>query len=45
LVFTANDCLDVGACLDSPVALDYRKRAPFPFNGSIARMHVAYRRR
>jgi arylsulfatase len=42
LLFTANDCLDVGTCLGSPVSLDYRRRAPFPFNGTIHRMHVAY---
>jgi arylsulfatase A-like enzyme len=42
LIFTANDCLDVGTCLGSPVSLDYRDRAPFPFNGTIHRMHVAY---
>jgi arylsulfatase A-like enzyme len=42
LLFTANDCLDVGTCLGSPVSLDYHKRAPFPFNGTINRMHVAY---
>jgi arylsulfatase len=42
LLFTANDCLDVGTCLGSPISLDYRERAPFPFNGAITRMHVAY---
>ena len=42
LLFTANDCLDVGTCLGSPVSLAYHKRAPFPFNGTIHRMHVAY---
>jgi hypothetical protein len=42
LVFTANDCLDIGTCLGSPVSLDYRERAPFPFNGTIKQMHVAY---
>jgi arylsulfatase len=42
LLFTANDCLDVGTCLGSPVSLDYRERAPFSFNGTIARMHVRY---
>jgi hypothetical protein len=41
-LLTANDCLDVGTCLGSPVSLDYHKRAPFPFNGTINRMHVAY---
>jgi arylsulfatase A-like enzyme len=42
LLFTANDCLDIGTCLGSPVSLDYRKRAPFPFEGQIHRVHVAY---
>jgi arylsulfatase len=42
LLFTANDCLDVGTCLGSPISLDYHSRAPFPFNGTIHRMHVAY---
>jgi arylsulfatase A-like enzyme len=44
LIFTANDCLDIGTCLGSPVSLDYRQRAPFPFNGMIKRTHVAYHR-
>ncbi len=42
LLFTANDCLDIGTCLGSPVALDYRERAPFPFEGRIHRVHVQY---
>jgi arylsulfatase A-like enzyme len=42
LLFTANDCLDIGTCLGSPVSLDYRERAPFPFEGHITRVHVAY---
>ncbi|OBG85649.1 arylsulfatase [Mycobacterium sp. E136] len=42
LLFTANDCLDIGTCLGSPVSLDYRERAPFPFEGVIDRVHVAY---
>lgn len=42
LLFTANDCLDIGTCLGSPVSLDYRERAPFPFEGRIDRVHVAY---
>ena len=43
LLFTANDCLDIGTCLGSPVSLDYRDRAPFPFEGRIHRVHVGYR--
>ncbi len=42
LLFTANDCLDIGTCLGSPVSLDYRERAPFAFEGHISRVHVAY---
>ena len=42
LLFTANDCLDIGTCLGSPVSLDYRERAPFPFEGHIRGVHVAY---
>ena len=42
LVFTANDCLDVGIALGSPVSLDYFDRAPFKFNGIIDEMHVRY---
>lgn len=42
LLFTANDCLDIGTCLGSPVSMDYRERAPFPFEGHIHRVHVAY---
>ncbi|MDZ5662281.1 arylsulfatase [Nocardioides sp. S-58] len=42
LLFTANDCLDIGTCLGSPVALDYYDRAPFPFNGHIEKVNVRY---
>jgi arylsulfatase len=42
LLFTANDCFDIGACLGSPVSLDYYDKAPFAFNGRIDRVHVAY---
>ena len=42
LIFTANDCLDIGVCLGSPVALDYYEKAPFPFTGQINRVHMAY---
>jgi arylsulfatase len=42
LLFTANDCLDIGTCLGSPVSLDYYDRAPFPFNGSIDTVNVRY---
>ena len=42
LLFTANDCLDIGTCLGGPVSLDYYDRAPFPFTGMIERVHVRY---
>ncbi|HZV86859.1 MAG TPA: arylsulfatase [Candidatus Binatus sp.] len=42
LLFTANDCLDIGIALGSPVSLDYRDRAPFKFNGTIEQVQVKY---
>ena len=42
LLFTANDCLDIGTCLGSPVSLDYYDRAPFPFEGTIDTVKVNY---
>jgi arylsulfatase len=42
LLFTANDCLDIGTCLGSPVSLDYYDRAPFPFTGTIHSVNVRY---
>jgi len=42
LLFTANDCLDIGVCRGGPVSLDYYDRAPFPFNGTIDTVHVRY---
>jgi len=42
LGFTANDCLDFGQALGSPVSLDYREKAPFKFNGKIEQVHVKY---
>lgn len=42
LLFTANDCLDVGRCLGGRVSLDYYDRAPFPFNGTIHHLNVRY---
>ena len=42
LLFTANDCLDIGIALGSPVSLDYREKAPFRFNGAIAQVNVKY---
>lgn len=42
LGFTANDCLDIGIALGSPVSLDYYDKAPFRFNGTIEQVHVQY---
>ena len=42
LIFTANDCLDIGTDLGSPVSLDYFDRAPFAFNGKIDEVKVKY---
>ena len=42
LLFTANDCLDIGIALGSPVSLDYRKKMPFKFNGTINKVNVKY---
>jgi hypothetical protein len=42
LLFTANDCLDIGTDLGSPVALDYFDKAPFSFTGKIAEVRVKY---
>ncbi|MGN0063483.1 MAG: sulfatase-like hydrolase/transferase, partial [Nocardioides sp.] len=40
--FSANDGLDIGRALGSPVSLAYRDRAPFPFEGELRRVHMAY---
>jgi hypothetical protein len=42
LLFTANDCLDIGIALGSPVWLDYCDKGPFKFNGTIEQVHVKY---
>ncbi|MFV0521441.1 MAG: arylsulfatase [Mangrovibacterium sp.] len=42
LGFTANDCLDLGSDLGSPVSPDYYDDAPFRFNGEIDNTHVEY---
>jgi hypothetical protein len=39
---TANDCLDIGQALGSPVSLDYRDQAPFKIDGTIEQVHVRY---
>ena len=43
LLFTANDCLDIGTDLGSPVSLDYFDKAPFKFNGTIEKVRVEYK--
>jgi hypothetical protein len=42
LLFSANECLDIGTCLGSPVSMLYYHKAPFSFDGTINRMHVGY---
>ena len=42
LLFSANDCLDIGTCLGGPVSRDYADRAPFPFTGTIDSVQVSY---
>jgi arylsulfatase len=42
LAFTANDCLDIGSDLGSPVSEDYFDQAPFAFNGKIITTKITY---
>jgi arylsulfatase A-like enzyme len=42
LLFSANDCLDIGTCLGGPVSPDYFDRAPFPFTGTIVNLNARY---
>lgn len=42
LGFTANDCLDIGSDLGSPVSEEYFDQAPFAFNGNIITTKIAY---
>jgi arylsulfatase A-like enzyme len=42
LAFTANDCLDFGSDLGSPVSLDYFDQAPFKFNGTLGKSTIKY---
>ena len=42
LLFTANDCLDIGTDLGSPVSTAYFDKAPFKFTGSINNVNVRY---
>jgi arylsulfatase len=40
--FTANDCLDLGSDLGSPVSLEYFDTAPFAFNGKLDKTTIRY---
>lgn len=42
LAFTANECLDTGSDLGSPVSLHYYDKAPFKFNGTINSVDIKY---
>lgn len=42
LIFTANDCLDFGIDLGSPVGIEYYDQAPFKFTGRIEGARVEY---
>lgn len=42
LAFTANDCLDFGSDLGSPVSPDYFDEAPFRFNGTLGTSTIHY---
>ena len=40
--FTGSESFDIGIDLGSPVALDYHDRTPFPFDGTIEKVHIKY---
>jgi arylsulfatase len=42
LLFSANDCLDIGRAYGGAVSRAYADRMPFPFDGTIESVHVAY---
>ena len=42
LLFSANDCLDIGRAYGGPVSRQYADRMPFAFDGRIDRVHIAY---
>lgn len=42
IAFTANDCLDFGSDLGSPVSLDYYDATPFRLNGKLGTSTVRY---
>ncbi|GAA1767514.1 arylsulfatase [Agromyces humatus] len=42
LLFSANDCLDIGRAYGGAVSREYADRMPFAFNGEIDDVHIAY---
>jgi hypothetical protein len=42
MAFTANDCLDFGSDLGSPVSLEYFDQSPFKFNGVLGKSTIKY---
>lgn len=42
LLFSANDCLDIGRAYGGAVSRAYADRMPFAFEGRIDRVHIAY---
>ncbi|MCD5348323.1 arylsulfatase [Agromyces sp. H3Y2-19a] len=42
LLFSANDCLDIGRAYGGPVSRAYFDKMPFAFDGTIDSVHVAY---
>ena len=42
LLFTANDCLDIGFDWGSPVSTEYFDKAPFAFEGTLGTTTIAY---
>ena len=42
LLFSANDCLDIGRAYGGPVSRAYFDKMPFAFEGDIDTVHIAY---
>ncbi len=42
LLFSANDCLDIGRAYGGAVSRDYADRMPFALDGRIDRVHITY---
>jgi arylsulfatase len=42
LLFSANDCLDIGRAYGGAVSRAYADKMPFPFDGRIDDVHIAY---